>query len=253
MANEYDTLPRKKYKLWEENRNVSIPIRNRQRWDRKIALSIPVIDGSDNDTNQQNFTQVSNTSHADDHLSSKSYSDDIYIDEVYDYEIYEFNDFVNDNNQDYEDDTTMLDDINYNVVDICESLYDHNEHSTDFNESIFCTSHSNVNNNTVLFNNSAQTVDETVYNLINLYIKHRMTKFNLEDMLTVINNMLSQLNLMPKTLYKLFSYVKNMVPPFTVIKHVYCKKCMLYKSVKAASKVCKLCLISEIFFFLRLI
>jgi len=101
----------------------------------------------------------------------------------------------------------VLDNVNYNTIDVWKSLHEYDDHSIDFNENIFYSSYNS--NKNVLFKGSTQIVDETVHNLINLYIKHRMTKFNLEDMLTVINNMLPHPNSMPKTLYKLFSYIKN--------------------------------------------
>jgi len=79
-----------------------------------------------------------------------------------------------------------------------------------------------------------------------------MTKSNLEDMLIVTNNMLPHPNSMPKTLYKLFSHIKNIVPSCTVIKHFYCKKCILYKGVDTASEVCKSCSINENSFFFKI-
>lgn len=223
------------------------------------------MDEGDNDTNEtetnkteQNFTQSSNISRENNYLSRSS---DICTDEISDNEIYEYNYFVDDNH-DYEDDIAALDNIS-NAIDVDTSLYD--EHSIDFDESTFCTSYSNdehsidfnkntfstfhCNNENVLFNNSAQTINETVYNLINLYMKHRMTKSNLRDMLVVINNMLPQPNLMPKTVHKLFYYVQNIVPSYTVIKHFYCKKCILYKGVDTVSEVCKSCLVNENSFF----
>jgi len=39
------------------------------------------------------------------------------------------------------------------------------------------------------------------------------------------------------------------VPSCTVIKHFYCKKCILYKDVDTASEVCKSCSINENSFF----
>jgi len=66
------------------------------------------MDGSSgNETNEteQNFTQSSNTSYEDNHLSSKN-SDHIHINEVHDYKIYESN-IIDDH--DYEDDIVVLD------------------------------------------------------------------------------------------------------------------------------------------------
>ncbi|KYN27562.1 hypothetical protein ALC57_03045 [Trachymyrmex cornetzi] len=76
-----------------------------------------------------------------------------------------------------------------------------------------------------------------------------MTKSNLQDMLIVINDMLPQPNLMPKTLYSLFFYVKSITSPCIIIKHFYCKKCILYKGIIDTSEVCKLCLLNENLFF----
>lgn len=196
------------------------------------------MDEKDNETDatEPNFTQSSNLRHEDNYFSSGNCSD-VYVDvdEVLDREIYESNDIVDDKH-DYED-----------VIDVCNLLHDYDGHSINSNESTFRTFLSNSNN--FLFDRSAQTTDETVYNLIHLYIKHRMTKSNLNDMLIVINNMLPQPNSMPKTLHTLFHYVKDIAPFCIVIKHFYCKKFLLYKGVDTASEVCKTCLINENSFF----
>jgi len=124
------------------------------------------MDGSSgNKTNEteQNFTQSSNTSYEDNHLSSKN-SDHIHINEVYDYKIYQSN-IVDDN--DYEDDIVVLDNVNYNTIDVWKSLYEYDGHSIDFNKNIFCSYNSSYNSNkNVLFKGSTQIVE--LWNYLNI-------------------------------------------------------------------------------------
>jgi len=110
---------------------------------------------SDNEINEteQNFSQSSYTSYEDNHLSSKN-SD--HINEVYDYKMYESN--IDDH--DYEDDIVVLDNVNYNTIDVWKPLHEYDRHSIDFNENIFYSSYNS--NKNVLFKGSTQIVDETL-------------------------------------------------------------------------------------------
>jgi len=75
---------------------------------------------------------------------------------------------------------------------------DENENGNNHNDDEVVETHS------ILYENSPKTTDECVLAVLELYIKHKMTKESLKDMLTAICNMLPQLNNMPKSCFKLF-------------------------------------------------
>lgn len=80
----------------------------------------------------------------------------------------------------------------------------------------------------MLYKNSTMSVDQGVLELMNFYINHKLTKAALKEMLRIVCNMLPRDNQMPRTVFKLFQYVKNIAPPCNVNKHFYCKKCLHY-------------------------
>lgn len=78
----------------------------------------------------------------------------------------------------------------------------------------------------MLYKNSTMSVG--VLELLNFYINHKLTKAALKEMLRIVCNMLPEDNQMPRTVFKLFQYVKNIAPPCDVNKHFYCKICLHY-------------------------
>ncbi|CAG5093133.1 Protein of unknown function [Cotesia congregata] len=77
-----------------------------------------------------------------------------------------------------------------------------------------------------LHEDSPITVDECVFNLLNFYCKHNITKAALKESLELQLKLLPENNRMPKTLFKLFQYAQSIAPRCEVIKHYYCKKCL---------------------------
>lgn len=55
-----------------------------------------------------------------------------------------------------------------------------------------------------------------------------MTKACLVDDLHFLTSALPKLNRMPKTVFKVFKYVKQQAPPFKVLTHYYGKVCQFY-------------------------
>lgn len=98
--------------------------------------------------------------------------------------------------------------------------------------------------NMLLPNNTA-SVDKFVLDLLNLHIKHNITKAALKDILKMQLKFLPDDNEMPKSLFKLFQYAKNIAPPCKVIRNYYCKKCLVNVDLevlgKKQVKKCSLC------------
>lgn len=84
-------------------------------------------------------------------------------------------------------------------------------------------------------------MDECVLAVLELYIKHKMTKESLKDTLTAICNMLPQPNNMPTSFFKLLQYTRNIAPECSVTEHFYCKKCRVYDN-SFVNNCCQVCL-----------
>ncbi|XP_067212192.1 uncharacterized protein [Linepithema humile] len=99
--------------------------------------------------------------------------------------------------------------------------------STSDNESELLNTVNTVSSET-LCSSSHMTVDTAVLNFVNSYIANNKTKICLKADLDFIKSALPKPNRMPKTVFKLFKYVKQRAPPLKVITHYCCKVCQFY-------------------------
>lgn len=90
-----------------------------------------------------------------------------------------------------------------------------------------------------LYSNSYMTVDTAVLHFVNIYIVNNKTKACLIDDLRFLTSALLKPNRMPKTVFKVFKYVKQQALPFKVIRHYCCKVCQFYYGTK--KRHCKAC------------
>lgn len=120
--------------------------------------------------------------------------------------------------------------INYNSEN-SDKVEDNDDHSDD----------EVVETHSILYKNSSKTMDECVLAVLELYIKHKMTKESLKDTLTTICNMLPQPNNMPTSFFKLLQYTRNIAPECSVTEHFYCKKCRVYDN-SFVNNCCQVCL-----------
>lgn len=93
----------------------------------------------------------------------------------------------------------------------------------------------------LLYENSKITVDQCVFDLLNYYVRYKITKAALEETLKMQINMLPADNNMPKTLFQLFQYVERIAPPCKIIKHFYCKMCLFYIGTNEKVERCASC------------
>jgi len=91
-----------------------------------------------------------------------------------------------------------------------------------------------------LYSNSYMTVDTAVLHLVNIYIANNKTKACLINDLRFLTFALPKPNRMPKTVFKVFEYVKQRAPPFKVIRHYCCKVCQFYYGTNK-KRLCKAC------------
>ncbi|XP_044590185.1 uncharacterized protein LOC123268851 [Cotesia glomerata] len=243
-------IPKKKYKQYTSDSTVLIPLRTLNRWrangffsddentaenqrgascileencvtnnnsamdDSNILLS----DVSDIDSVSSMSTNEDEDKNEDldkDHCSESRESDSDYNDEVMN------------NNGEYEDDDDDVE-FNYNILNEREEIINADR----------------VERNMLLPNNTL-AVDEFVLDLLNLHIKHNITKSALKDVLKIQLKHLPDDNEMPKSLFKLFQYAKDIAPPCKFIRNYYCKKCLFKVEVaisgKKEVKKCSLC------------
>lgn len=97
------------------------------------------------------------------------------------------------------------------------------------NEIIVNNNDNNISNtNTLIYESSSVTVDQSVFNLVDFYIQHKLSKSALKGALKIQLAILPSENRMPKTIFKLLQYVEDIAPRHDVTKHYYCKNCLLY-------------------------
>lgn len=137
---------------------------------------------------------------------------------------------VNSDKEDYDNnDNNELENDNYDQLDSNEREDNHNINANNgaqnANNNLCNLAH---RSNIMLYEGSRITIDEAVFDLLNLYAKHDLTKATLEESLKIQLKILPENNLMPKTVYRLLQHVKQIAPPCTVTKHYYCKNCFEY-------------------------
>ncbi|XP_075162231.1 uncharacterized protein LOC142234909 [Haematobia irritans] len=103
----------------------------------------------------------------------------------------------------------------------------------------------------LLYNGSSMTVDKAVFEVLEMWISQNLTKTALRCQLELLNKMLPQDNLMPKTLYTFFKYLENKFDSIDVIHHYYCMECLIYISYKKV-EICPSCGERSICYFFEL-
>lgn len=83
------------------------------------------------------------------------------------------------------------------------------------------------------------TKDEGVLQLMELFIKHKMEKGEVGDILKRLLKFIPKQNNMPKSQHTLFQYVENLSPVSKERVHFYCSECQHY--LGEVDKVCPLC------------
>ncbi|XP_044577818.1 uncharacterized protein LOC123260650 isoform X1 [Cotesia glomerata] len=146
----------------------------------------------------------------------------------------------------------VLSDVNNSDQDTNDSDNDINDNNDDFDvnheenieddqqDSEFNQERSSIIQS--LYENSTRTTDESVLMVPELYIRHKLTKACLNDVLKLLQNLLPEENQLPKTVFQLFSYVHQLAPPLTVIKNFFCKKCLCYNGFNTDIENCSSCL-----------
>lgn len=79
-----------------------------------------------------------------------------------------------------------------------------------------------------VFEGCALTVDEGVLELMNLFVKHKMEKIVIGDVLKGLLRFCPKVHNMPKSQHLLFKYVKDLVPLPPENVHYYCADCLYY-------------------------
>ncbi|XP_057323628.1 uncharacterized protein LOC130666535 [Microplitis mediator] len=237
----HSPTPRDRYKRYKSDSTVPIPLRTLNRWRSKGFFSSDDRSRNDSDLgassiSENNFTADINNTMNDPNISLSDVSD---VDSVSSMSTDENeslesnsdhdNEEINDNDDHYS--------VNYEEDDNIEYDYNIDDMQAIGNEN---TAESNM-----LLTNSTINVDKFVLDLLNLYIKHNITKAALQDILKIQLKFLPDNNEIPKTLYKLFQYAKDIAPPCKFIKTYYCKRCLFNVDLeiiaKKQVKKCSLC------------
>lgn len=93
----------------------------------------------------------------------------------------------------------------------------------------------------LLYDGTDMTVCHAVSSLMDLYVEQKLTKVTLERISNLLHRVLPTPNNMPKTLYQLFKFVEEKAFKPKVIKHYYCKKCILYNETCSILRICPSC------------
>lgn len=103
----------------------------------------------------------------------------------------------------------------------------------------------NISNNTIidtlLYEKSKISVSHSVLTIMDLYIHNKLTKATLKATLKALQLLLPKPNNMPKTVFQLFQFVRNLTCTCTVIKHYYCRRCLFYNGTDSFSATCTSC------------
>lgn len=91
-----------------------------------------------------------------------------------------------------------------------------------------------------LFSGSALTVQEGILQIMNLFIKDRLSKKGLQRLIKTICDFLPANHNFPTSSYKVLSFIESLAPPVPAVKHFYCEKCVYYHGESNAGR-CAIC------------
>lgn len=80
----------------------------------------------------------------------------------------------------------------------------------------------------MLFDGSKLTVEEAVLEIMEIFVRFKITKQCLQALITFASRILPDGHALPQTYYLLLEYVKKFSPFMTSIRHYYCKVCLYY-------------------------
>lgn len=142
---------------------------------------------------------------------------------------------------------------NENIDDIIHlqnnSSNDENNVDEDFYGSSGDENHDDIENNShldqpvlgvMLYEGSKLNIEKSVVVVMDLYVKNKLTKKTLQDLLTALQELLPSSNKMPKTNYELFKFVRKEAP-VTEILHYYCRNCEYYFGLNDPKVSCQAC------------
>ncbi|XP_074115225.1 uncharacterized protein LOC141537919 [Cotesia typhae] len=204
--------PRKKYKLYNLNASHPIPLRTLYRINEKKARTDEkqLLIHSNNSAVSQNLNIYDNYENC---LGADIFSEnDISSDSGSSSEDHENSSNNSNNNQSASD--TELD--NYlSDHDDDDNIYSDNDHETisQINDNEISNLNTERGSLLMLHENSSISVDQCVFDLLDYYIKHNISKSALAETLKMQLNILPQDNKMPKSVYKLFQYVHKIATP----------------------------------------
>lgn len=136
--------------------------------------------------------------------------------------VYEYNDEDSSDYTDYEDDLYEEDESEDDPKD--DEEYDNEYKSSDY---------------PALYENSTMSLNEAVFKIVDLWIDQKLSKVYLKKHLELMSDMLPRGNLLPKTPYMFFKYIKEQVPVVPIIHHYYCENCLIYLS--SNYQICSQC------------
>lgn len=104
---------------------------------------------------------------------------------------------------------------------------------------------------TMIYENADISLDQAVFSILDLWVKQKLSKTTLNLQLKLFQSMLPKFNCLPSSIYKFFKYVENQVPPCSIIKHYFCRNCLVYIS-STLIETCNECQEKEIAYFFEL-
>lgn len=92
-----------------------------------------------------------------------------------------------------------------------------------------------------LYEGSKIDVNTTIGSILDFYISPSLSKLALSDLLSLIDNILPQPNLLPHTKYKMDQFIMLNAPSAEHIKHFYCSTYQNYIGVLEDDAPCSIC------------
>ena len=91
-----------------------------------------------------------------------------------------------------------------------------------------------------LYSTTDITQDEAILKVLNIYLKNNCIKSCLNDIITLICELLPRDNTMPSSIWQTISHVNSLAPPLEYVKHYYCSKCLVYFGLEMLP-TCEVC------------
>ncbi|XP_044003651.1 uncharacterized protein LOC122849115 isoform X2 [Aphidius gifuensis] len=122
-----------------------------------------------------------------------------------------------------------------------DPLYDISDEEDNIDDTVIDNLDLNSIESGFVYSGCNMTTDKAVLELMTIHLEKKFTKSTLNCFIKLIQKLLPDCNQMPKTIYKLFEYIKQKAPPETLIKHYYCEQCRKYKETENRALICSAC------------